>query len=252
MRLTLILIVVLTTAAEEFSVTVYEGPPECVEDDRVKVGDQLAIHYSGSIAESSKTGEPGKQFDSSRTREALAVDIGFGQYIRGWDEGLIGLCKGAKAILIIPPEMGYGDRGAGGGIIPGGATLNFDVEVVSVSPFPGQPNLFDDLDVDEDGLLTPEEILAHFRQADATAELPPNLLDQEDTNGDGVVSRDEFGGPRMEWPMCMEMLFRNKEPTTLGLAVRWACQRDREHANDHQAEGEDLGAGGLSGRKDEL
>ena len=55
--------------------------------------------------------------------------------IQGWDVGLIGLCKGAKAILIIPPELGYGDRGAGGAI-PGGATLRFDVEVVDIAGAP--------------------------------------------------------------------------------------------------------------------
>ena len=52
--------------------------------------------------------------------------------IRGWDEGIVGLCKGAKAILVVPPDMGYGDRGAGSAI-PGGATLNFDVEVVDIN-----------------------------------------------------------------------------------------------------------------------
>ena len=51
--------------------------------------------------------------------------------IKGWDEGIVGLCKGAKAILVIPPEMGYGASGAGADI-PGGATLNFDVEVVDI------------------------------------------------------------------------------------------------------------------------
>jgi FKBP-type peptidyl-prolyl cis-trans isomerase len=53
------------------------------------------------------------------------------QVIQGWDQGLLGLCVGAKAILVIPPEMGYGMKGAGS--IPGGAALKFDVEVVSVN-----------------------------------------------------------------------------------------------------------------------
>ena len=211
--------------AEELKIKVYEGPTECTEADKVKVGDQLGMHYIGSIDASSKTGEPGKQFDSSRDRDLLAVTIGVGQVIAGWDQGLIGLCKGAKAILIIPPEMGYGSTGAGG-VIPGGATLNFDVEIVSVDPFPEQPNLFDELDVDENGVLTPEEIQAHFRQADPNAKLPPDLMGNEDTNKDGVVSREEFGRPRMEKEMCMEMLYRNSEPNDLGLAVRWLCQRD--------------------------
>ena len=214
------------SAEEELKITVYEGPTECDEADRVKVGDQLGMHYTGTIDESSKTGEAGTHFDSSRGRGVLDITIGFGDLIDGWDKGLIGLCKGAKAILIIPPEMGYGSNGAGD-VIPGGATLRFDVEVVYVTEPPPVPNLFPKLDVNEDGVLAPEEILVHFRQEDPTAEMPPELMEKEDKNNDGVVSREEFGGPSMPWPMCLEMLYRNSETNTLGLAVRWLCQRDQ-------------------------
>ena len=221
------LAVAITAAADVLNVNVYEGPTECDAADRVKVGDQLGMHYTGTIDESSQTGEAGKQFDSSRERKVLDVTIGVGQVIQGWDQGLLGLCKGAKAILVIPPELGYGSSGAGGGIIPGGATLRFDVEVVSVSPPPAQPDLFEELDVDKDGVLAPEEILAHFRQEGPDAEIPPGLMEKEDhINKDGVISREEFGGPRMEKDMCLEMLFRNTEPTALGLSVRWLCQRE--------------------------
>ena len=69
------------------------------------------MHYTGSIDESSATGDKGSKFDSSRDRgSTFDFRLGGGQVIRGWDEGLIGLCKGAKATLIIPPEMGYGAR----------------------------------------------------------------------------------------------------------------------------------------------
>ena len=80
----------------------------------------------------------------------------------GWDQGLLGLCVGAKATLVIPPAMGYGDQGAGGDI-PGGATLNFDVEVVSSSPAPPPPNLFKEIDANEDGQLALEEVEAFFK-----------------------------------------------------------------------------------------
>jgi FKBP-type peptidyl-prolyl cis-trans isomerase len=91
------------------------------------------MHYTGTIDESSETGEKGSKFDSSRDRgSTFDFQIGVGQVIKGWDEGIVGLCVGAKAKLIIPPEMGYGAQGAGG-VIPGGATLNFDVEVVDIS-----------------------------------------------------------------------------------------------------------------------
>ena len=221
-------------SAEELKVNVYEGPTECDEGDTVTVGDKLVMHYTGSIDESSSTGEPGSQFDSTRgpERDAFHVTIGYGEVIQGWDEGLVGLCAGSKAILTIPSEMGYGAHGAGCGrdgvcVIPGDATLKFDVEVVSVSkPIP-PPNLFDKLDVDKDGMLTPDEILQHFKQneEEPDAKIPPELMEKEDANKDGLVSREEFGGPSMPWDMCMEMLHLNQEPNTLGLAVRWLCER---------------------------
>jgi len=126
----------------------------------------LSMHYTGKIDESSETGEKGKVFDSSRTRgQTFDFAIGGGQVIKGWDDGLVGLCKGAKAILVIPPESGYGEQGAGGDI-PGGATLNFDVEVVDISndapPAPPQPNLFKEIDSDGNGSLSESEIAAYF------------------------------------------------------------------------------------------
>ena len=101
----------------ELKVDVYEGPTECDAADMVKKGDHLSMHYTGTIAESSETGEKGKQFDSSRTRgSTFDFKIGAGRVIKGWDEGLVGLCKGAKANILIPPALGYGDAGAGGDI----------------------------------------------------------------------------------------------------------------------------------------
>ena len=120
----------------DLSVTVTDGPKECGAPSKVKAGDKLKMHYTGTIDASSASGEKGKQFDSSRDRGAtFDFEIGAGRVIRGWDEGLVGLCKGAKATLIIPPALGYGDRGAGADI-PGGATLRFDVEVVDVAGSP--------------------------------------------------------------------------------------------------------------------
>lgn len=130
------------------------------------VGRFLQMHYTGTIDKSSATGVKGKQFDSSVGRgQTFDFKLGGGQVIKGWDEGLIGLCKGAKAYLVIEPEKGYGARGAGGEI-PGGATLHFDVEVVGISDSgPPEPNLFADIDISPtDGKLTKEEILAYFKK----------------------------------------------------------------------------------------
>ena len=111
--------------AAELDVKVYEGPTECSDEEKVKSGDYLTMHYTGTIDETSETGEKGSKFDSSRDRgQTFDVQIGVGQVIPGWDKGIVGLCKGAKAVLVIPPEMGYGANGAGS-TIPGGATVSF-------------------------------------------------------------------------------------------------------------------------------
>lgn len=140
---------------------------QCEDGDKVKSGDALEMHYTGTIDASSNAGEAGSKFDSSRDRDkTFDFVVGKGQVIKGWDEGLLGLCKGAKAILVIPPSMGYGERGAGNAI-PGDATLNFDVEVVDVSvPKEGTPpggskmagNLFKELDANKDKKLSQDEV----------------------------------------------------------------------------------------------
>lgn len=187
------------SAGHELKVDVYEGPKECDDSEKVVAGRFLSMHYTGTIDKSSKAGEPGKQFDSSRTRgETFDFGIGQGQVIQGWDLGLVGLCKGAKATLVIPPEMGYGDQGAGDDI-PGGATLNFDVEVVDVSDnAPPEKNLFEELDTDKDHKLTKEEITVYFEKQGQT--LPDGLMDEEDKDKDGFISWEEFGGPKGEEP----------------------------------------------------
>ena len=198
----------------------YEGPTECEEGDRVKPGDQLGMHYTGTIDASSKTGTPGKQFDSSRGRGVFDTRIGVGQVIPGWDQGLIGLCKGAKATLVIPPDLGYGEKGAGRDI-PGGATLNFDVEVMSVALPPPEPNLFHELDVNTDCKLTAEEVLAHFK-GHGQNELPAGLMENEDKNKDGFISWEEVCHrmrPRVHPPRVASSMIR----PCLVLAV-WRAQ----------------------------
>jgi peptidylprolyl isomerase len=94
-----------------------------------KPGKTVSVHYTGWLYNG---GTKGKKFDSSRDRgEPFEFSLGGGQVIQGWDEGVAGMKVGGKRTLVIPPNLGYGQRGAGSAI-PGGATLLFDVELVGV------------------------------------------------------------------------------------------------------------------------
>jgi len=94
-----------------------------------EAGQTVVVHYTGWLYEN---GEKGAKFDSSHDRnDPLSFALGRGQVISGWDEGLSTMQVGGSRTLIIPPNLAYGDRGAGG-VIPGGATLMFDVELVGV------------------------------------------------------------------------------------------------------------------------
>ena len=92
-------------------------------------GGDVEVHYSGWIY---LDGLKGKQFDSSRGRGPFAFPLGGGRVIKGWDEGVAGMKEGGRRTLIIPPQLAYGERGAGGGIIPPNATLLFEVELLRV------------------------------------------------------------------------------------------------------------------------
>ncbi|GIZ40928.1 hypothetical protein CKM354_000424800 [Cercospora kikuchii] len=93
---------------------------------KTKVGDKVEMHYRGTLA------SDGSEFDASYNRnQPLSFTLGKGQVIKGWDEGLQDMCVGDKRKLTIQPEYGYGDRGIGP--IPGGATLIFETELVTIN-----------------------------------------------------------------------------------------------------------------------
>ena len=91
-----------------------------------KSGDMIAAHYTGTLND-------GTKFDSSYDRgQPFAFVLGGREVITGWDLGVVGMKVGGKRKLIIPPDLGYGSRGAGGGRIPSNATLFFEIELVAV------------------------------------------------------------------------------------------------------------------------
>jgi FKBP-type peptidyl-prolyl cis-trans isomerase len=91
-------------------------------------GQDVEVHYTGWLYVG---GTKGSQFDSSRGRGPFSFPLGAGRVIKGWDEGVAGMKEGGQRTLIIPPQLGYGDRGAGG-VIPPNATLLFEVELLKV------------------------------------------------------------------------------------------------------------------------
>lgn len=111
---------VITTPSGLQYVDIVEGT-----GDMPKTGQIVTVHYTGTL-------ENGRKFDSSRDRnQPFEFPIGAGRVIKGWDEGLSTMKVGGQRKLIIPPDLGYGSRGAGG-VIPPNATLIFDVELLGI------------------------------------------------------------------------------------------------------------------------
>jgi FKBP-type peptidyl-prolyl cis-trans isomerase FkpA len=140
-------VAVLAAAVFYFGV-VYTQPPkqidpavmaELVKTD-VKTGDgalatagkTISVHYTGWLYDETAPNHHGKKFDSSRDRNTpFEFALGQGQVIPGWDHGVEGMKAGGQRMLIVPPSMAYGSRGAGG-VIPPNAQLVFDVELLAV------------------------------------------------------------------------------------------------------------------------
>ena len=97
-------------------------------------GSDVTVHYTGWLYDEKAPQQRGLKFDSSVDRgQPFTFLLGAGQVIRGWDDGVAGMKVGGKRTLLIPADLGYGSNGAGG-VIPPGASLVFDVELLDVKP----------------------------------------------------------------------------------------------------------------------
>jgi FKBP-type peptidyl-prolyl cis-trans isomerase FkpA len=95
-------------------------------------GQSAVVQYTGWLYDTSAPDKKGKQFDSSRNSgQPFRFVVGASQVIKGWDQGVLGMRVGGRRRLTIPPDLGYGDGGAGGAIPPG-ATLIFDVDLIGI------------------------------------------------------------------------------------------------------------------------
>ncbi|XP_057474100.1 peptidyl-prolyl cis-trans isomerase FKBP15-1-like [Actinidia eriantha] len=121
----------------ELQIGVKYKPDSC--EFQAHKGDRIKVHYRGKLTD-------GTVFDSSFERgDPIEFELGSGQVIKGWDQGLLGMCVGEKRKLKIPAKLGYGEQGSQP-TIPGGATLIFDTELVAVNGKPGGGGKTDDSD----------------------------------------------------------------------------------------------------------
>jgi FKBP-type peptidyl-prolyl cis-trans isomerase len=114
------------TSLEKTDIKVGSGP-------EIAAGQIAVVQYTGWLYDTAAKNNRGQQFDSSREagREAFKFPVGTGSVIKGWDQGVLGMKVGGERRLVIPPDLAYGDQGAQG-VIPPGATLVFDVELVGI------------------------------------------------------------------------------------------------------------------------
>lgn len=95
-------------------------------------GQTVRVYYTGWLYSTTATDNKGTQFDANTAGLGFSFPLGAGQVIKGWDQGVVGMKVGGKRRLIIPPELGYGASGSGG-VIPGNATLIFEIELLGVA-----------------------------------------------------------------------------------------------------------------------
>ncbi|CAG5119173.1 unnamed protein product [Candidula unifasciata] len=185
---------------QKINIETISPPPEDCQR-KSKRYDRLSMHYTGTLTAT------GAKFDSSHDRgQPFVFQLGAGQVIKGWDEGLLDMCVGEKRKLIIPASKGYGEAGAGD-LIPPNSGLTFEVELVSIEEAEAPVNIFDDIDADKDKMLSTDEVSAFIKRQAAKVgksseddsqheEIISQIFNHEDKDKDGFISHEEFSGPK--------------------------------------------------------
>jgi len=192
----------LTFASSDVKVIVYDGPTKCTnikgDEKPTKVEpDYIAsFHFTVTIDESSSGAQDtiGKKIESSRDKGvAPSFPVGQGKVIAGLDQGLIGLCKGSSAYIIVPPHLGYGRMGKPEQGVMSDTTLRYDVEIVHIQP--PVPNDFVKIDSNKDWKISKGEAKRYFEGLGQAINLD-SLWKEEDKDGDGYIQWEEFSGPK--------------------------------------------------------
>ncbi len=165
------------------------------ESPRVRPGKVVTLSYVARIAPNSPRGERRHVFDSATQDKPLRFIAGSDAVIRGWSYGVVGMCVGERRRLTIPAAWAYGEEGTKG--VPPGATVEIDMTLHKVEK---APNLFAEIDANRDGRLTEKEIRAWLQNKGVPKEeievVVRHLLEQDDANEDGVITINEYSGPR--------------------------------------------------------
>lgn len=179
-------------------------PEDC--KNKSKSGDLVVIHYSGWL-------DDGTLFDTtiepSKGYMPFEFMLGTGTVIKGFEQGVLNMCRGQKRKIVIPPSLGYGKKGAGA--IPGNTTLTYELEMFDIRQPPPQADMFSHIDTNGDKKLSKKEVSEYMKAQAAAHGMPvhdkkwrkhhktvvANIFDHEDSDEDGNISHEEFSGPKM-------------------------------------------------------
>ncbi|CAG7831013.1 unnamed protein product [Allacma fusca] len=200
-------ILVITSAAPKLQVETTYKPKKCLE--KAEKGSHLTLHYTGTFAD-------GKVFDCSRERDIpFTFQLGVGQVIKGWDQGLLNMCVGEKRKLVVPPHLAFGEPGAGD-IVPPGTTVFYETELLRVEKSAPTLNVFREIDTNSDGQLNRDEVSEYLNKQlqgmesediqedeeemrkalEEHDKLVEEIFQHEDKDKNSIISFEEFSGPK--------------------------------------------------------